>query len=48
MEDRDSVSHLVRHFKRAGCPLPSLRNMTEREAYVKMVVAHPKVVLFDI
>ena len=47
-EDPDSVAHLVRHFKPAGCPLPSLRNMTEREAYVKMVVAHAKVVLFDI
>ncbi|KAF3528058.1 hypothetical protein DY000_02041763 [Brassica cretica] len=32
-EDPDSVAHLVRHFKPAGCPLPSLRNMTEREAY---------------
>ncbi|KAF3594351.1 hypothetical protein DY000_02022059 [Brassica cretica] len=31
-EDPDSVAHLVRHFKPAGCPLPSLRNMTEREA----------------
>ncbi|KAF3602635.1 hypothetical protein F2Q69_00036377 [Brassica cretica] len=41
-EDPDSVAHLVRHFKPAGCPLPSLRNMTEREAYVKMVVAHAK------
>ena len=47
-EDLDSVAHLVRHFKPAGCPLPSLRNMTEREAYVKMVVAHAKVVLFEI
>ena len=46
-EDPDSVAHLVRHFKPAGCPLPSLRNMTEREAYVKMVVAHAKVVLFE-
>ena len=46
-EDPDSVAHLVRHFKPAGCPLPSLRNMTECEAYVKMVVAHAKVVLFD-
>lgn len=27
MEDPDSVAHLVRHFKPAGCPLPSLRNM---------------------
>ncbi|KAF2562823.1 hypothetical protein F2Q70_00016724 [Brassica cretica] len=42
-EDPDSVSHLVRrHFKPAGCLLPSLRNMTEREAYVKMAVAHAK------
>ena len=41
----DSVAHLVRHFKPARCPLPSLCNMTEREAYVKMVVAHAKVVL---
>ncbi|KAG2247392.1 hypothetical protein Bca52824_087020 [Brassica carinata] len=41
-EDPDSVAHLVRHFKPAGCPLPSLRNMTEHEAYVKMVVAHAK------
>lgn len=39
-EDPDSVVHLVRHFKQAGCPLPSLRNMTERDAYVKMVVAN--------
>ena len=31
-EDQDSVAHLVRHFKPAGCPLPSLRNMMEREA----------------
>ncbi|KAF3537466.1 hypothetical protein F2Q69_00019683 [Brassica cretica] len=38
----DSVAHLVWHFKPAGCPLPSMRNMTEREAYVKMVVAHAK------
>ncbi|KAF3550735.1 hypothetical protein DY000_02003404 [Brassica cretica] len=38
----DSVAHLVRHFKLAGCPLPSLRNMTERGAYVKMAVAHAK------
>ncbi|KAL0649635.1 hypothetical protein Bca4012_092326 [Brassica carinata] len=44
MEDPDSVAHLVRHFKPAGCALPSLRNMTEREAYVKMVVAHAKFV----
>ncbi|KAF3542041.1 hypothetical protein F2Q69_00020360 [Brassica cretica] len=41
-EDPDSVAHLVRHFKHVGCPLPSLRNMTERKAYVKMVVAHAK------
>ena len=39
----DSVAHLVRHFMLAGCPLPSLRNMTERDAYVKMAVAHAKV-----
>ena len=45
MEDPDSVAHLVRHFRPAGCPLPSLRYMTEHEAYVKMVVAHSKVVL---
>ncbi|KAF3485161.1 hypothetical protein F2Q69_00053161 [Brassica cretica] len=32
-EDLDSVAHLVRHFKPARCPLPSLRNMMEREAY---------------
>ncbi|KAF2530919.1 hypothetical protein F2Q70_00029654 [Brassica cretica] len=32
-EDQDSVAHLVRHFKPDGCSLPSLRNMTEREAY---------------
>ncbi|KAF3500271.1 hypothetical protein F2Q69_00042113 [Brassica cretica] len=32
-DDPDSVAHLVRHFKPAGCPLPFLRNMTEREAY---------------
>ncbi|KAF2546187.1 hypothetical protein F2Q70_00022309 [Brassica cretica] len=32
-EDPDSVAHLVRHFKPARCPLPSLRNMTERETY---------------
>ncbi|KAF3496304.1 hypothetical protein DY000_02054221 [Brassica cretica] len=47
-EDPDSVAHLVRHFKPAGCLLPSLRNMTEHEAYVKMAVAHAKVVLFEI
>ena len=47
-EDPNSVAHLVRHFKPAGCPLPSLRNMTEREAYVKMAVAHAKVVLSEI
>ncbi|KAF2594096.1 hypothetical protein F2Q70_00042438 [Brassica cretica] len=41
-EDPDSVAHLVRHFKPVGCPLPSIRNMTEREAYVKMDVAHAK------
>ncbi|KAG2314963.1 hypothetical protein Bca52824_018085 [Brassica carinata] len=41
-EDPDSVAHLVRHFKPAGCPLPSLRNMLENDAYVKMVVAHAK------
>ncbi|KAF3515450.1 hypothetical protein DY000_02058465 [Brassica cretica] len=40
--DPDSVAHLVRYFKPAGCLLPSLRNMTEREAYVNMVVAHAK------
>ena len=45
MEDPDSVAHLVRHFKPAGFPLLSLRNMTEREAYVKMAVDHAKVVL---
>ncbi|KAF2610434.1 hypothetical protein F2Q70_00013624 [Brassica cretica] len=39
-EDPESVAQLVRHFKPAGCPLPSLRNMTKREAYVKMAVAH--------
>ncbi|KAF3488123.1 hypothetical protein F2Q69_00054474 [Brassica cretica] len=38
----DSVAHLVGHFKPAGCPLPSLRDMTEHEAYVKMDVAHAK------
>ncbi|KAF2536011.1 hypothetical protein F2Q68_00020583 [Brassica cretica] len=43
-EDLDSVAHLVGHFKPAECPLPSLRNMTEREAYVKMAVAHAKAV----
>ncbi|KAF3525888.1 hypothetical protein F2Q69_00047798 [Brassica cretica] len=43
LNDPDSVAHLVRHFKPAGCPLPSLRNMTEREAYVKMAVAHAKI-----
>ncbi|XP_013632728.1 uncharacterized protein LOC106392923 [Brassica napus] len=32
-EDPDSVAHLVRHVKPAGFPLPSLHNMTEREAY---------------
>lgn len=42
-EDPGSVAHLVRHFKPAGCPLPSMRNMTEREAYVKTAVAHAKV-----
>ena len=47
MEEPDSVAHLVRYFKPVGCLLPSLRNMTEREAYVKMAVAHAKVVLFD-
>lgn len=47
-EDPDSVAHLVRQFKHVGCPLPSLQNMTECEAYVKMDVAHAKVVLFDI
>nr|VDD62959.1 unnamed protein product [Brassica oleracea] len=31
------------HFKLVGCPLPSLRNMTERDAYMKMAVAHAKV-----
>ncbi|KAF3604498.1 hypothetical protein F2Q69_00036379 [Brassica cretica] len=41
-EDPDSVALLVRHFKPAGCPLPFFGNMTEREAYVKMVVAHAK------
>ncbi|KAF3576475.1 hypothetical protein DY000_02031641 [Brassica cretica] len=43
-EDPDSVAHLVKHFKPAGCPLPSLRNMTEHEAYVKMAVAHAKAI----
>ncbi|KAF3513738.1 hypothetical protein F2Q69_00008771 [Brassica cretica] len=33
MEDPDSVAHLVRHFKPARCPLPSLWNMMEHEAY---------------
>ncbi|KAF2609212.1 hypothetical protein F2Q68_00043628 [Brassica cretica] len=42
MEEPDSVAHLVRYFKPVGCLLPSLRNMTEREAYVKMAVAHAK------
>ncbi|KAF3544450.1 hypothetical protein DY000_02009260 [Brassica cretica] len=41
-EDPDSVAHFVRHFKPARCPLPSLWNMMEHEAYVKMVVAHAK------
>ncbi|KAF3559617.1 hypothetical protein F2Q69_00011035 [Brassica cretica] len=41
-EDPESVPQLVRHFKPAGCPLPFLRNMTKREAYVKMDVAHVK------
>ncbi|KAF3572915.1 hypothetical protein F2Q69_00058659 [Brassica cretica] len=41
-EDQDSVAHLVRHFKPAGCPLSSLRNMPERDAFVKMAVAHAK------
>ncbi|KAF3550419.1 hypothetical protein DY000_02010235 [Brassica cretica] len=43
-EDPESVGHLVRHFKPVGCPLPSLRNMTKREAYVKMAVAHAKAI----
>ena len=47
-EDPDSVAPLVRHFKSAGWPLPSLRNMTEREPYVKIVVAHAKVVFLII
>ena len=42
-EDPDSVAHLVRHFMPVGCPLPSLLNMTECDAYVKMHVAHAKV-----
>ena len=46
-EDPDIVAHLGRHFKLAGCPLPSLRNMTEREAYVTMAVAYAKVILFE-
>ncbi|KAF3557441.1 hypothetical protein F2Q69_00013780 [Brassica cretica] len=46
-EDPDSVAHLVKHFKPAGCPLPSLRNMTEHEAYVKMAVAHAKAIEAD-
>ncbi|KAL0758927.1 hypothetical protein Bca101_075077 [Brassica carinata] len=41
-EDPNCVAHLVRHFKPTGYPLPSLRNMTEREAYVKRAVAHAK------
>ncbi|KAF2589445.1 hypothetical protein F2Q70_00038426 [Brassica cretica] len=41
-EDQDSVAHLVRHFKPGGCPLSSLRNMLERDAFVKMAVAHAK------
>ncbi|KAF3516906.1 hypothetical protein DY000_02058873 [Brassica cretica] len=41
-EDPDSVAHLVRHFKPTRCLLPSLRNMTEREAYVKMTMAQAK------
>ncbi|KAL0796501.1 hypothetical protein Bca101_067878 [Brassica carinata] len=45
-EDPDSVAHLVRHFKPAGCLLPSLRNMTERDAYAKMAVSHDKFWLF--
>ncbi|KAF2563859.1 hypothetical protein F2Q70_00016421 [Brassica cretica] len=43
-EDPDSVAHLVRHFKPTRCLLPSLRNMMECEAYVKMAMAHAKVV----
>ncbi|KAF3493337.1 hypothetical protein DY000_02053654 [Brassica cretica] len=42
-EDPNGVAHLVRHFKSVGCPLPSLQNMTERDAYVKMAVVHAKV-----
>ncbi|KAL0854726.1 hypothetical protein Bca101_059878 [Brassica carinata] len=45
-EDPDNVAHLVSHFKPAECPLPSLRNMSERDAYVKMAVAHAKVWFF--
>ncbi|KAF3531708.1 hypothetical protein DY000_02039811 [Brassica cretica] len=41
-KDPDNIAHLVRHFKPVGCPLPSLRNMTERDAYVKMAVALAK------
>ncbi|KAL0836139.1 hypothetical protein Bca101_088028 [Brassica carinata] len=41
-EDPDSVAHLLRYFKHAGCPLPSLRNMTEHKAYVKMAIDHAK------
>ncbi|KAG5393250.1 hypothetical protein IGI04_023213 [Brassica rapa subsp. trilocularis] len=47
-EDPDSVAHLVRHFNPAGCPLPSLRNMMEREGYLKVVVAHATVVFLII
>ncbi|KAG5400447.1 hypothetical protein IGI04_015054 [Brassica rapa subsp. trilocularis] len=42
IEDPYSVAHLVRHFKPDGCLLPSLQNMTERDTYVKMVIAHAK------
>ncbi|KAF3541953.1 hypothetical protein F2Q69_00023445 [Brassica cretica] len=40
--NQSCVAHLVRYFKTAGCPLPSLQNMMGREAYVKMDVAHAK------
>lgn len=34
-KDPDSVAHLVRYFKPSGCPLPSLQNMMERDAYIR-------------
>lgn len=42
------MATLIRHLKSAGCPIPVVRNMSEREAYIDLVKAIAHVNLFPL